>query len=308
MRTDIPDRPGGRTPLPLIQLGAFPDSTAVVTADIRVTIGGEPMHLAITVPSGPTRVGDLLPVFQGLADVVVGVGVRKVEREGARVSCRAGCGACCRQPVPVSESEARALKHLVEGMPEPRRTQVRERFAGAVRRLAEGGLLDRVRDTKPGSDVVALSLDYFRLGLPCPFLEDESCSIHPDRPVACREYLVTSPAEECSRPDERRVFGVPLPAQVGRAVRAVDRQASGSGSGWVLLVLALEWAEAHPEGPCGVGPDLLRAFWSSLVGGSGRPAEGAGRAAGPRTEDGASRDEVPGQALGGDAILPPPGG
>ncbi|HEY5241787.1 MAG TPA: YkgJ family cysteine cluster protein [Polyangiaceae bacterium] len=26
----------------------------------------------------------------------------------------------------------------------------------------------------------------------CPFLEEESCSIHPDRPPICREYLVTS--------------------------------------------------------------------------------------------------------------------
>jgi Fe-S-cluster containining protein len=36
--------------------------------------------------------------------------------------------------------------------------------------------------------------------MPCPFLEDESCSIHPDRPLVCREYLVTSPAELCAGP------------------------------------------------------------------------------------------------------------
>jgi Fe-S-cluster containining protein len=233
------------------------------------------MRLALTVPSGPARVDDLLPVFRGLADAVVGVGVRKVEHEGARVSCRAGCGACCRQPVPVSESEARALGRLVDAMPEPRQTVVRERFAAAVRRLADAGLLDRVRDTSPAGPVLAVALDYFRLGLPCPFLEDESCSIHPDRPVACREYLVTSPAEECSRPAEGRVCGVPLPARVGQAVRAVDRQASGS-SGWVPLVLALEWAEAHHEAPpAGAGPDVLQAFLSGLAGeGGGGPGTG----------------------------------
>jgi Fe-S-cluster containining protein len=229
-------------------------------------IGAEPMRLALTVPSGPARVDDLLPVFRGLADTVVGVAVRAVERQGARVSCRAGCAACCRHPVPVSESEARALKRLVDAMPQPRRTQVRERFAAAVRRLADNGLLERVRDTSPAGRLLAVALDYLRLGLPCPFLEDESCSIYPDRPVACREYLVTSPPEECSRPAEERVCGVPLPASVGQAIRALDRQASGSASGWVPLVLALEWAEAHPEPPpAGSGPNLLEAFFASLA-------------------------------------------
>jgi Fe-S-cluster containining protein len=228
------------------------------------------MHLVITVPKGPTNVGDLLPVFRGLTDAVVDVGVRQVERTGARISCRAGCGACCRQPVPVSLSEARAIQRLVDGMPEPRRGQVRVRFADAARRLAEAGLLDRLRENSPGSDVRAIGLDYFRLSLPCPFLENESCSIHADRPIACREYLVTSPPEECGRLSEGRISGVPLPAEVGRAVRAVDGEVSGSNSGWVPLVLALEWAEAHAERPPSMtGPDILWAVLSRLTGPAG---------------------------------------
>ena len=264
------NQPGARTPLRLIQLDANAGSPTVVTAEVKLKIGDEPMRLAITVPSGPARVGRSLPVFQGLADVVVGVGIRQVERSGARVSCRAGCGACCRQPVPVLESEARHLKRLVDELPEPRRAHVRERFAAAIRRLDEAGLLDQMRDTTLAADVIALGLDYFRLGLPCPFLQDESCSIHPDRPITCREYLVTSPPEECTRPAEERVCGVPLPGQVGQVVHTFDRQASGSPSGWVPLVLALEWVEAHTEEPpTSSGPDLLRAFLSGLAAGNG---------------------------------------
>jgi Fe-S-cluster containining protein len=267
MPTNSSNGSGGRTPLPLIRLDADPDATDAMTADLQVNIGGEPMRLALTVPSGPAHVEDLLPVFQGLAEVVVGVGVRRVEQEGARISCRAGCGACCRQPVPVAESEARALKRLVHAMPEPRRTQIRERFAAAVRRLAENGLLGRVRDTTVKEDMQAMAVEYFRLGIPCPFLEEESCSIYPDRPIACREYLVTSPAEECSRPTKERMRVVLLPAQVGRAVRALDRPVAGTSSGWLALVLALEWAENHPEEPpSGSGPDLLQAFFSNLLG------------------------------------------
>jgi Fe-S-cluster containining protein len=258
----------GKLSLPLVELDGSGGATDVVTADISVTIGGEPLRLAIIVPSGPTRMSDLLPVVHGLTDLVVGIGIRRVQHSGAHISCRAGCGACCRQPVPISESEARQLKRLVDAMPQARRTLIRERFATGVRRLAEAGLLDQFRDAAPAADGVSWAVDYFRLGVPCPFLEDESCSIHSERPTACREYLVTSPAEECSRPAEERVQGVPLPVEVGKAVRSVDRQ-STADSGKVPLILALEWAEANPEpAPTRTGPDLLRAIFAGLGSGS----------------------------------------
>ena len=40
--------------------------------------------------------------------------------------------------------------------------------------------------------------EYFTYQVACPFLENESCSIHESRPIACREYLVTSSPEYCS--------------------------------------------------------------------------------------------------------------
>ena len=62
---------------------------------------------------------------------------------------------------------------------------------------------------------------YFALGIPCPFLEEESCSIHPDRPLVCREYLVTSPAELCAGPTQEGVTPVPVP-KVSLAARGLQ--------------------------------------------------------------------------------------
>lgn len=39
---------------------------------------------------------------------------------------------------------------------------------------------------------------YFGLDLPCPLLADGVCSIRDDRPLACREYLVTSDPAHCA--------------------------------------------------------------------------------------------------------------
>jgi Fe-S-cluster containining protein len=257
-----------RTPLAVLRLDATSGSTSPPeTADIRLTIDGEPFELQISVPSGPATPRQLLPVFRGLTELAVGIGVRKVEAEGRTVSCRKGCGACCRQLVPISETEARVLGHLVEAMPEPRRSEVRTRFAEALRRLDEADLLARLRDpgTSAGRDLRPVGLAYFALGMACPFLEDESCSIHPDRPLACREYLVTSPAEECARPTAETIRMVPLPAGFASAARAVDRDPAAGGVGWVPLTLALEWAAAHPDDPeARPGPELLWEFFQRL--------------------------------------------
>ena len=50
-----------------------------------------------------------------------------VAARGEAISCKAGCGACCRQLVPVSETEAHHLRDVVEAMPEPRRAAVTAR-------------------------------------------------------------------------------------------------------------------------------------------------------------------------------------
>jgi len=263
--------PNARTPLPVLRLAAparAPGET--MTGRIRVTVGGDPIDVEVTVPAGPTPLADLLPVFQGLTDAVVARGVARAERNGRTVSCRAGCGACCRQLVPVSESEARALAGLVDGLPEPRRSVVRERFAAGVRRLAEAGVLDRLTRTftAAGEPVRELGLAYFGLGVPCPFLEDESCSIHPDRPLACREYLVTSPAENCKAPSRESIAMVELPGKPSAAVMAIDRAATPGG--WVPLLLAPDWAAGRPPTTTpATGPAAVQAVFARLGGRAG---------------------------------------
>jgi Fe-S-cluster containining protein len=258
-----------RQPLPVIRLSAGPDAGERVTGRIQLRIDGESVAFEVTVPAGPTPLGELLPVFQGLTNAVVDRAVAKAEASGKTISCRAGCGACCRQLVPLTESEARVLARLVEALPETRRTVLRERFAEAVRRLGEAGVLARLtRAFEAGGETIReVGLAYFAVGVACPFLEAESCSIHPDRPLACREYLVTSPAVNCATPSPETIEMVPLPGRPSAAVMQVDQAVTADG--WVPLVLALDWAAAHPplphEPPAATA--TLRAVFGRLAGG-----------------------------------------
>src|SRR5439155_6346622 len=117
-----------------------------VNAHVDMNVGSRRLSLKVSVDAGPTHLMDLLPLAQNIANAIVGAAVEDIVEEGKSISCKKGCGACCRQLVPISQVEARRIRDLVEAMPEPRRSQVRARFTEARRYLDEAGLLDKLMD------------------------------------------------------------------------------------------------------------------------------------------------------------------
>jgi len=241
----------------------------VQSTTVRMRLAGEPVELTIKTPAGPVQVREMLRVFHSLTDVLVSAATREVQKQGKKVSCRAHCGACCRQIVPITEAETHWIRDLVERLPEPRRNQIRHRFADALERLAAAGILEELRHRGPRTDEEVLSLAnrYVELEIACPFLEDESCSIHPDRPMMCREYLVTSPAENCGAPGPRQIECVPMPVRVSSVVARLGREVQPGERPLVPLILALEWAEAHrDETARRPGPEILENLLRRLAG------------------------------------------
>src|SRR5215831_6164781 len=107
---------------------------------IELTVFDRPVVVEGQVPAGQVRPDELLPFMYVADNAVTAVAVGKAEREGKEVSCRKGCSACCRaQPVPITPAEAHAIARLVDALPEPRRTEVRARFAERVTRLKAAG-------------------------------------------------------------------------------------------------------------------------------------------------------------------------
>ncbi len=222
------------------------------TAQVVLKLPAGEIEVELAVPPGLARVDQLLPLAHALSDQIIDLTVNQVEQEGRKISCRAGCGACCRQLVPIAGAEARGVRDLVASLPEPRRAQVMARFADALQRLDTAGLLAPLRERAEWDNARRreIGVAYFREGIACPFLENESCTIHPERPIACREYLVTSPPERCTDPTVDQIEGVRMPASVWTAVARLDPVEPGARSiRWVPLILALDWAEAHSDEP-----------------------------------------------------------
>lgn len=246
-----------------------------ISGNIALTVKGVPLEFEMTVPAKPVKPHRLLPIFHQMTNSMVQTGVEVIEARGEKISCKAHCGACCRQAVPISEMEIYQIAELVEAMPEPRRTEIKERFAKAAEHFNRIGWYDRYIEnqrtalTKEADAAIRegidIALEYFRQGIPCPFLEDESCSIHPDRPVACREYLVTSPAEDCANLSPKTIKGVELLLKPSLALKDVARSANYEHYGVPILSRALELAEKYPESfEEKTGPEWMREFFTKL--------------------------------------------
>ena len=211
---------------------ALPDNPAPeATAKVRLSGPEWELEAHIRVPLGPARLERLLPALHGLANTMVDSVTEAVEQEGQRITCRAGCGACCRQLVPIAAVEAYRIAALVAGLPEPQRTQTRQRFDAAAAAFERAGMLESLLhpESLPAPEVAPFAIRYFQQGVACPFLEAESCSIHPDRPIVCREYLVTSPAENCGQIPNAAIDRVPMPLKVSLALMRTDRPAEAAG-------------------------------------------------------------------------------
>lgn len=216
----------------------------------RIDAAERSLEANVHLPDGSLRPVELLPIVFSMTNAVVSLSESQAIEEGGTISCRAGCGACCRQLVPVSELEALHLAQVVAAMPPDRRDRVVQRFRDACERAAPAlESLDKLQDEAGVAELAKISDDYFGLGIPCPFLEDESCSIHPDRPSVCREYLVTSDPIHCARLDPLEVKRIPVPVKVSETL-IYFRDGRGTPQPTAMpLVSVLDWAAKHGDDP-----------------------------------------------------------
>lgn len=246
--------------------------TTRVEARFSLPVGDGVLNASAVVPSGPTTLTQLLPIIQNLENAIVGRVAQEAAEAGRPISCGPACGACCRQLVPVSLFEAEALTGWLQSLSEERRVELEQRFHRALLALRDAGVIDKILDEKwlDEKDLATrLAIDYFHSGVPCPFLEDESCSIHPIRPLSCREYLVTSPTELCRDPSVNSVSGIRLPLKLSRALYAFGQQLEGDRRGWIPLVFLLAWGKSgvRPgDYVTDTGEQMLKKFLEQVMG------------------------------------------
>ncbi len=99
-----------------------------------------------------------------IADTGVAIGVREAgKKQKKTLACKKGCGSCC-----VHQTDLPLYPHEIVGI----YWYASEKLSGPVRELLHNRLVNRTAVTG------------------CPFLIENSCVIHPMRPVGCRQFNV----------------------------------------------------------------------------------------------------------------------
>ena len=247
------------------------ESLPTVNVPFSLPVGRGYLHASAQVPAGHTTLTDLLPVIQNLEGAIAEKVVAEAQAAGHPISCRARCSACCRQVVPVSAFEAEALSRWIRGLPERFQAEIERRFQRALTALRDAGVIERLLDPRWGTDdefVTQTTIAYFKAHVACPFLEDENCGIYSIRPLACREYFVTSPPELCKDPAKNAVAGVDFPLKLTHVLFSFSRKLSNEPHGWIPLVFLLAWAKkglSPGDRVSGSGEEVMKRFVDEMT-------------------------------------------
>ena len=221
--------------------------------DVALNTPAGRLTTAIDVPMGLIPITAIVPVARRLGEEAAQLHAQQAVDAGQTISCRMGCAACCRMLVPLSPPEAFALREYVEQWPVDRRTRLRSRLSDIKDRLTHADLWHQLHDVAeaaaPFSDdaLDPINRSYYALRIPCPYLEDELCSIYEARPAACRELLVTSPAELCQDLVQNPVTPLPVSMLIGSILGLAWGALTNTPPRLIPLPMALEWAEQHHE-------------------------------------------------------------
>lgn len=252
------------------------------TVPVRLDLPEGSIETEITLPAAEERLVVLAFQLLPLSGEVADMAAQAAGKAGFPISCKKGCGVCCRQLVPLSPPEAAMIFEFIETMSEPRKSTIRKRFDRQLTKLKDSKFLtrlERLRDPEVSdNEYNGITQAYFDLDVSCPFLEDECCSIYPLRPSMCREYLVTSPSESCADPVTRPVRRVPVSIRLSEALARTWASLSGELVQVIPLILAPTWVHENPQvrGIRGDAVSLLRSVLSDL--------REAGQRSQPRTD------------------------
>jgi len=162
--------------------------------DRKICIGDTSMFFHIEVMNRYVGLSDIVPMARTVCDAIVDVTIGQAEKNGHAVSCRKGCSACCRYLVPLSIAEVCRLQHEFLQVPDDRRIPILKSCVESASAILAHGPSD-IEDK--ADNLPALSEWYIGLNIQCPFLLNGLCSLYEMRPLACREYYVSSRPALC---------------------------------------------------------------------------------------------------------------
>ena len=223
------------------------------TINLDLDILDEHLHFRIGVGDERVALADIVPLAHRISARIADVVIARDRRQRSDIACRKGCSYCCQSHlVPLAVPEAFRLTEYIYSRPRDLRDSMLRMCLLAARDILNEEppefIVPRAEtDLNDSSSFLSdLSKWYVGLGVSCPFLSENICTIYENRPSACRDHFVHGGGTSCADTDvviEPVKMPVPMVEVLGQlAGEFEDREVEA-----VILPLTPLWCEQNVE-------------------------------------------------------------
>jgi Fe-S-cluster containining protein len=206
---------------------------------------GARLNLCVVCKSDKVVLEDLVHPARQLCDIIIRQTMEHQRLCGQPVRCSAGCMACCKYAITVSRAEALAINSMINNLPRQARQALLRSMTMAGRKIL-GASRSTVGPQGSGAEgssnsLLELSRWYAQMNLTCPYIENKLCSHYTDRPLVCREFMVTSPPAQCVASIKNGRIVVDLPIRMSEVLMEVGARLTGTTPQAMFLPLVPAW-------------------------------------------------------------------
>jgi Fe-S-cluster containining protein len=161
--------------------------------------------IELTIPDKLVCIAEIVPFVHFIADQIVKTAI---DHSSLPITCGKGCGVCCNQLVPLSIPEVFFIVEQLRVMPPQERFPILSRFDVTEKQLIASNFIQTLRTIDQIRNDRTIAEHYFNMNIQCPFLDEQSCTIHPWRPVVCREFNALSEPKLCADPFNNKISSI----------------------------------------------------------------------------------------------------
>jgi len=222
----------------------YPCDTEIISFELDV--GGKTVQFRIDVAAKQATLADIVPLARRLSTKLAILFLERLRENGQSIPCCKGCSACCSYLIPLSVPEVFRLREELLAMPPSKSSRILKSCVIAAKRILQKSPedLDANKLTKNNlTQTDEISKWYASLKLTCPFLSDSLCVLYEQRPLACREHIVTGSNFFCQSDHRDEPNVVPMPVSVLDALGQLTAELEDLNIEAVMLPLAFAWAQ-----------------------------------------------------------------
>jgi Fe-S-cluster containining protein len=218
--------------------------------DISIPIADSSLDVTLSCTDKPVSLSELVPICRKLADMIIEKVIQHRQKTAPPTACKKGCSPCCHYMIPLSPAESFRLHEEIQQMPRDRKRKAIRSMLLAARRVLEYRVPRLAAEGQHSEELQTPNLEmisdwYDSFHLPCPFLTDNACSIYANRPIACREYMVTGNPLGCKTTSNKTVSIIEMPVSIAEVLNKVSNRLEGTQTESVILPVSIVWCNEN---------------------------------------------------------------